>query len=426
MGISWFAVFSERLGASLRTISPDKFLALIHPKCKQIVTLEELEKLVRSKKKLKVKFGIDPTGSEIHLGHAVPLMLMRLFQRAGHQVDFVIGDFTGAIGDPSGRTDKRTQLTSAEVARNMKTYVKQILPLIDLKKAHVYKNSSWLTKLPLADFFKIAGAISFGAVAQREDFRERLKAGGPVTLREANYASLMAIDSLHLKSDIEVGGIDQLLNFMQTRDVITHAGRKPEVILTTPLIEGTAGDGRKMSKSFNNYISLAAPAETQFGLVMSIPDSLLLPYFMSFADVYEHEIEALEKYIKARPFEAKKELAMLIVALFHGERSARVSREDFERKFSKKEYISTDEKTITMHVPANIIDALFEAFDGAYSKTLIRGLIEQGGVRKFKGTGQHIVATAIETVDAGDLIKVGKRSLFRFFPNTIPKGKSIS
>lgn len=414
MEVSWFRVLVRRSRASLRALGTDDFLALLRPKCKQIITSEDLEKLIRAKKKLRVKLGIDTTGSEIHLGHAVPLMLLRLFQRAGHQIDFVIGDFTGMIGDPSGRTDKRAELTGTTAAKNMKTYARQIAPIIDLKKARVYKNSSWLGKMPLVDFFKILGAISFGAVAQREDFRERLKAGNPVTLREANYASLMAIDSLHLKSDIEVGGIDQLLNFMQARDVMAASGRKPETVLVTPLIEGTAGDGRKMSKSFNNYIALAASAETQFGLVMSIPDTLILSYFVSFADVYEHEIGALEKYVHAKPFEAKKELAMLIVALFHGDDSAKGAREDFERKFSKKEYVTADEKKIAMHLPANIVDALFDAFSGAYSKTRIRGLIEQGGVRKFKGAEQHIVGTVAERVEVGDLIKVGKINLFRF------------
>jgi tyrosyl-tRNA synthetase len=414
MDSPWFSRFFERSRESLRGISVSDFVDLVRPKCKQIVTDDELVKLLSSKKIINVKLGVDTTGGELHLGHAVPLMLLRLFQRRGHTVQFIIGDFTGKIGDPSGRTDKRVELSDADVKKNMKTYVKQITSVIDIKKAKVFKNSQWLSKMKLNDFFKIIGAISFSDIAQREDFRNRIKAGAGVTLREANYAALMAIDSLHLKSDIEVCGIDQLLNVMQARSVMSASGLIPEVVLATPLIEGTAGDGRKMSKSFKNYIALSASAETQFGLIMSIPDALLSSYFVSFADIYSRELNDLQKYINEHPYEAKQELGMLIVGIIHGEKIARATQKEFERRFSRREYMEADESRIEINLPINIVEGIFEALGGELSKSRIRGLIGQSGIRRIVGADQHVINSTTEKIHNNDLIKVGKMNLLRF------------
>lgn len=411
----WFSRFYERHHMPLAHLSRGEFLSLLRPKCKQIITDVELAEILSKNKKLTVKLGIDTTGSEIHLGHAVPLMILRLFQRRGDQIHFIIGDFTGQIGDPSGRTQKRVQLSAAEIKKNMKTYERQIGPLINLKKAKIHKNSTWLKKMTLADYMSVAGAINFSLVAQREDFRERAKTGAGVTLREANYASLMAIDSLHLKADIEVGGIDQLLNMMQAREVMEAHNCAPEVIITTPLIEGTAGDGRKMSKSFENYIALGASPGEQFGLIMSIPDSLLISYFTSFADVYDHELGELEAFIRAEPLEAKKQLGMLIVAIMHSEKKARSAREEFERKFSKREYTAADEDVVSLALPAPLGDALSVAFKGVKSRSALRILVEQGGVKKIEGGESSGAYTSLaDTVAEGDCIKVGKMHIFRF------------
>lgn len=416
MRADWFSLFWERAEKPLGKLSADDFLALLRPKCKQIVTREDLERHVRSGKKLRVKLGVDATGAEIHLGHAVPLMLLRLFQRRGDDAHFVIGDFTGKIGDPSGQTGKRREISNKEIAANIKSYTKQIAPILDLKKAHVHKNSKWLSKMPLAHFFEMIGAISFGEVAQREDFRERLKAGSPVSLREVNYASLMGIDSVELKSDIEVGAVDQLLNFMQARSVMEARGMHPEAVLVTPLIEGTAGDGRKMSKSFGNYIALSDTPENQFGLIMSIPDSLIKSYFLSFGDIYEKEVTELEEFIQLQPLEAKKQLGMFVVAILHGERAARLAREDFERRFSRKEYKDADETKIRMRLPSPLFDALVRALGDECSRSQIRALIAQGGVRRIGGKEETLTdQTAL--VHDGELIRVGKLHLFRFINN---------
>ncbi|MSR76510.1 MAG: tyrosine--tRNA ligase [Candidatus Ryanbacteria bacterium] len=411
----WFGRLYERSQKSLGKISADDFLALLRPKCREVVTREGLEELLRSGRKLRVKFGIDATGAEIHLGHAVPLMLLRLFGRAGHEIHFVVGDFTGKIGDPSGRTDNRRQITDKEITTNLKTYAKQVTPILDLKKVKVHQNSKWLSRMRLAEFFEMIGAISFGEVAQREDFRARLKAGSPVSLREANYASLMAIDSVELKADIEVGGIDQLLNFMQARSVMEAQGMKPEVVLTTPLIEGTAGDGRKMSKSFGNYITLGASADDQFGLIMSIPDTIIESYVVSFGDIREDELDELRAFIKINPFEAKKQLAMLIVSIFHSEKSARDARDAFERKFSRKEFSGSDAIDIRMKVlPAPLFDALMRALGDEYSRSQIRTLISQRAIRRLADGAETVLADQADLVRAGDIIKVGKLHLFRF------------
>ena len=411
----WFGRLRERSQKPLGKISAEDFLALLRPKCREMITHEGLEELLRSGRKLRVKLGIDATGAEIHLGHAVPLMLLRLFWRAGHEVHFVIGDFTGKIGDPSGRTDSRREITDKEIAANIKTYAKQIAPILDLKKVKIHQNSKWLSRMRLAEFFEMIGAISFGEVAQREDFRARLKVGSPVSLREANYASLMAIDSVELKADVEVGGIDQLLNFMQARSVMQARGIKSEVILATPLIEGTAGDGRKMSKSFGNYIALSASAEDQFGLIMSIPDTIVESYFVSFGDVHENELDELRAFIKIQPFEAKKQLAMLIAALFHGEAAARVEREAFERKFSRKEFNESDAIDIRMKVlPAPLFDALMRALGDEYSRSQIRALMTQKAIRRIGAGTEEVLSDQADLVRDGDLIRVGKLHLFRF------------
>jgi len=411
----WFDLLYGRSREPLSKISADDFLALLVPKCREVVTSEGLEKALRAGRKLRVKLGIDATGAEIHLGHAVPLMILRLFQRAGHEVHFIIGDFTGKIGDPSGRTDRRREITDKEITANIKTYTKQISPILDLKKTKVHQNSKWLSRMRLAEFFEMISAVSFGEVSQREDFRARLKAGSPVSLREANYASLMGIDSVHLKADIEVGAIDQLLNFMQARSIMEAQGLQPEVVLAAPLIEGTAGDGRKMSKSFGNYIALSASVEDQFGLIMSIPDSILESYFVSFGDIRQDELDELRVFIEKNPLESKKQLGMLIVSLFYGEKAARDARSAFERKFSRKEFNDADAIDIRMKVlPAPLFDALMRALGDEYSRSQIRTLISQRAIRRINGGADEVLGDQADLVRAGDLIRVGKLHLFRF------------
>ena len=414
MEAPWFSRLFGRFQEPLGTKSAGEFLSLLRPKAKEIITNAELEGLLKKKRKLKIKLGVDPTGSELHLGHAMPLMFLRLFQRAGHEIHFIIGDFTARIGDPSGRTDKRSDLSEREIAKNMKSYERQIAPIINLKKIKIHKNSKWLAGMPLGEFLKVTASVSFGEVAQSEDFRARGRAGSGVSLREANYSSLMAIDSLHLNPDIEVGGIDQLLNFMQTREIMSASGKKPEVILATPILEGTAGDGRKMSKSFHNYIALGAAPDDQFGLVMSIPDKLLLSYFISFGDIFEEEIHELDSYVGRAPFEAKKELGMLIVALLHGEKKAKKAQEDFERKFSSRAYQKGDEVSVSLSLPAPLLDALLHAFGGQLSKSRIRALIRQGAVRRIRGGAPETLSDESASIADGDLIKAGKLNLFRF------------
>lgn len=415
MDTSLFSRFFER-AASTKKLSGEELIALSKAKCVNIVPEEGFEKLIARPKKLRVKFGIDPTGSEVHLGHALPLMLVRLFQRAGHEVHIIIGDFTATIGDPSGRSDARKELSSQEIVRNMKTYTKQIAPLINVKKTKIHKNSSWLKSMKLADFLRVTGTMSFGDVSQREDFRTRITSSVGVSLKEVNYSSLMAIDSLHVKADVEVGGIDQLLNFMQTRDCMSAFGVPAETILTTPILEGTAGDGRKMSKSFNNYIAVRELPENQFGLVMSIPDTLIQSYTNGFADVRIDEQSELAKYIASSPLEAKKQLGMIIVALFHGARAAQRARSEFERKFAKRAYVHEDEKRVSIgKFPVTIFDALGEAYGASRSKTQLRTLIAQKAVRTIGIRGEAIIFTdAHDLVQEGDVIKVGKRDLFRF------------
>lgn len=411
----WFSRLWERHSTSLEDISLEDFISLVRLKAKEIITEDELKEKLSGDKKLRIKYGIDPTGAEVHLGHAVPIMMLRLFQRRGHDVHFIIGDFTAMIGDPSGRTTKRVPLTQNDIKANMKTYEKQISTLIDLKKTHTHTNSRWLENKDLTDFIKTVGGINMSAISQREDFRERTKAGEGVSLGEALYGSLMGIDSLEVEADIEIGGTDQLLNFMQTREIMSLSGVSPETILTTALLEGTTGDGRKMSKSFGNYIALHDTPENQFGLIMSIPDNLLKSYYIAFADVYEKDLIELEAWINQNPLEAKKQLGMLLVSILHGEKKALKAREDFERRFSQRAYTEEDEKIVPVILPKELLEGLCEAFGEELSKSKIRALIEQGGVKKISQDGT--VSTfrhPTDRIEEETLVKVGKIHLFRF------------
>jgi tyrosyl-tRNA synthetase len=410
MEYKWFSQLWQARNKSLEGISTAELLDLLKPKCQEIITERELSSALDSKKTLKVKLGADATG-ELHIGHALPLILLNIFQRAGHDIHFIIGDFTAQIGDPAGSATKRKELTAVEVEQHLKGYKKQISKLIDLRRANVHKNSKWLSKMRLPEFFKVLGALSLGKIFQREDFRERLGNGVGVSMREANYSTLMALDSLHLDIDIEVGAVDQLLNFMHTRDIMGASNKTPEIILMTRLLEGTAGDGRKMSKSFNNYIALSATAADKYGLIMSIPDGLIESYYLGFGDIYTKELAELKQFISKEPLEAKKQLGMLVVAIFHGENKAINARKDFERKFSKKEYRASDEMKVKAELPASVLNVLEDVTD--LSRNRIRKLISQGGVKRVEGEQETPIKDSDDSVVDGDVIKVGKLKLFR-------------
>lgn len=359
------------------------------------------------KGKLNIKLGIDPTGSEIHIGHLCPIFLLNIFLKCGHNVNFVIGDFTARIGDPSGRNTERAMITDEQIAANFATYTKQIAPYINVKQLAVHKNSEWLSKYSLSDFLAVLQRIKLSVATQREDFRNRIE---NVSLAEVSYAVLMGLDSVNLKTDIELGGLDQILNFSQCRLVQEIYNQKPEMAFATPILEGLSGDGRKMSKSYHNYIAVSASAEDKFGKFMSLPDNLLLKYYQAFGYLYAEEIPDLVAFIKENPMEAKKQLATYFVSLDGNNLSIGLAeREKFERKFSKRELTADDFVKVTVPSDTNIINAIFASGKFA-SKGEIKRLLTAGAVTDLD-TKNKLNADFVLTKNAK--IKVGKLNIFQ-------------
>lgn len=402
----------ERFVSDWKGIAPHELLELLQVKIEQALTFDELADRLNKKKRVSVKLGIDPTGPDVHLGHLVPVMLLRQFQKAGHTVNLIIGDFTAMIGDPSGRNLQREALTSAQVAANKKTYLKQIAPYLDIKSARVHHNSKWLSKLTAKRILADLQMIPASSILQREDFRTRLETGTPLSMAELLYSYLQGTDSVELVCDIEVGGRDQFLNLALGRDLMRAKGLEPQINITTPVLEGTDGSGRKMSKSYGNYIALTMNPQDIFGKIMSIPDTLIMQYFKAFADIRKTEAPHLEELIRQNPLETKKQLAQFMVVIATKKlKEASVQREAFEKKFSKKEF---DVKLPTLVLAKNTV--LFEALKqekgitGASNAELFR-LFESGAVRTVDPIERAL--STKDSVDAPCVIRVGKKLFFK-------------
>lgn len=395
----------NRFNEDWSNLPVEKMLSLLN--VKKQTTLPATIDANLLKKKLNVKFGIDPTGADIHIGHLCPIFVLNIFLKCGHNIDFIIGDFTAKIGDPSGRNTERALITDEQIAANLATYTEQIAPYIDIKKLKIHKNSQWLAKTSLAEFLSVLQRIKLAVATQREDFRNRIE---NVSLAEVNYAVLMGLDSVNLKSDVELGGVDQLLNFGQCRLVQEIYQQKPETAFGTPILEGLSGDGRKMSKSFNNYIAVSAPAADKFGKFMSLPDSLLLKYYQAYGYIYSEEIPELVKFIESNPLEAKKQLATYFVSIDGNNLEIGLKeRENFERKFSKRELTDADFITVTVAPNTTLINAI--AATGKFSSNgEIKRLIMAGAVSDID-TKEKLEISYILTKDVK--IKVGKLNTFK-------------
>ena len=392
----------------------DELVGFLLPKCQEVITTDRLRQKISEHPTLKVKFGIDPTASEIHIGHVVPIMLLRQFAKAGHHIDFIIGDFTARVGDPTARDTGRVPLSPEQIVKNMETYTSQIGKYIDLRMLHIHYNAKWLNPMTLQEIFTIFQQINLSEAMQREDFRARMRNEQAVSLAEVCYGVLMGIDSVHLGTHVEIGGVDQLLNFQQCRKIMRQSGMDEEVILMTPILEGTSGDGKKMSKSYGNYVAVNATHEDKFGKIMSIPDRLIGQYFRCFADVHQRELEELDTFIGENPMEAKKQLATLIVAAEtrHIEDGLR-ERESFERKFSQKSICYDDCIELTEDTNTTILDALVKS--GQFkSKSELRRLFEQQGVRSMNEDGEVVLSPEIVVGQVRGVVRVGKRRFFRF------------
>jgi len=316
-------------------------LALIERGVEQIEPRDELtRKLTRScqtGKPLRVKYGIDPTGIDVHLGHTVPLRKLRLFQELGHQAVLIIGNYTALVGDPSGRDQTRARLTQEQVESNAREYLVQISKIIDISKTEVHCNGDWFSKFTFLDVLSLTSKITIQRMLERDDFTNRFRAepSVPIYLHECLYPLMQGQDSVEIKADIELGGSEQLFNLMVGRRLQQDAGQEPQICLTLPILRGLDGE-RRMGKSLGNYIGVGEPAREQFGKTMSIPDKLMAEWFTLLTDRPLEEIQRLVDLEQTKARDAKERLGMDIVTFYHGEAAALAAAENFRRQFTER------------------------------------------------------------------------------------------
>ena len=306
------------------------------------VLRKKLEQSARTGKSLRVKYGIDPTGIDVHLGHTVPLRKLRQFQDLGHQAVLIIGNYTALVGDPSGRDETRKSLTQEQVEANAKDYLKQISRIIDINRAEVRFNGEWFAKFSFLDVLRMMGQITMQRMLERDDFTKRVKEGKPISLHECLYPLMQGFDSAAIHADIELGGSEQLFNLMVGRDLQRNAevlgfdkAQEPQIAITMPILRGRDGQ-RKMGKSLDNYIGVGEPAGEQFGKTMSIPDDLMREWFVLLTDRPPAEIEVLVDPARTHPKAAKLTLARDIVTFYHGADAATAAQANWEKQYSER------------------------------------------------------------------------------------------
>lgn len=328
-------------------MEPEEQLEILKQGCLEIIQEEELLQRLREGRPLIVKYGADPTAPDLHLGHSVPLRKLRQFQELGHKVVFVIGDFTAMLGDPSGVSQTRKQLSREEVEENAKTYFEQVGLILDLGKTEIVFNSQWFSRMTLEDIItKLANQYTLKRMLERDDFQNRFKAEKAIYIHELLYPLMQGYDSVMISADVEIGGSDQKFNMLVGRDLQRNYGQVPQVVITLPLLEGLDGV-QKMSKSLGNYIGLTDPPDEMFGKIMSISDELMWKYLELTTDTSKEEIEEWKRRVgegTLNPMEVKMELGRRIVSTYHGEEKAQMAVERFRRVFQERELPSEMEE----------------------------------------------------------------------------------
>lgn len=383
----------------------NKQLEIIKRKIVEIISEEELkrklEKSLKENKPLIIKAGFDPTSPDIHLGHTVLLNKLKEFQDLGHQVVFLIGDFTARIGDPSGRLEMRRQLSKEEVLRNSATYKKQVSKILDVDKIQIVTNSDWFDKMTVLDILNLTTHATVAQMLARADFKKRLSKSEDISLLEFMYPLLQGYDSVKLEADVEIGGTDQLFNLLVGRDIQKDFGQIPQVIITMPLLEGTDGV-QKMSKSYGNYIAINDNPNDMFGKIMSISDEMMLKYYTLLTD------ENLDAVKKIHPKRAKLRLAEDITRQYHGKDLAEKARAEFEGVFSKGELPQDIPVYKLKKQKSSVIDILLDSgLTG--SKNEARRLIQQGGVSL---DGERLDKKEA-IIDREGILKAGKRRFLK-------------
>ena len=402
-------------------LSVEEQLEIIRRGVVEIVPEEELvKKLQRSvaeHKPLHIKLGLDPTAPDIHLGHTVVLQKMRQFQELGHEVTIIIGDYTARIGDPTGRSETRKQLSEENVLTNARTYQKQIFKILDPARTKMVFNSEWLSKLSFSQVIELAASITVARMLEREDFSRRFKEGLPISVHEFFYPLMQGYDSVALESDVELGGTDQKFNLLMGRMLQKDYGQEPQIALMMPIIEGLDGV-HKMSKSLGNYIGIDESPREIYGKTMSLPDELIVRYFELVTPVSLAEVKSIESGLKdgsMHPKDAKMKLARELVAFYHNPTDALDAEEEFKRIFQQRELPDeipeftinrTDLEEGAVWLPRLLAQA------GLCSSTSeARRMIQQGGVKvdgeKFEEPGERLV------FKSGTIVRVGKRKFIR-------------
>ncbi|MBN8209668.1 tyrosine--tRNA ligase [Bacillus sp. NTK071] len=358
---------------------------------------------------LKVKLGLDPTAPDVHIGHTVVLNKLRQFQENGHIIQLIIGDFTGKIGDPTGKSAARVQLTDEEVERNAKTYLEQFGRVLDETKVELHYNGNWLSELKFEDVIHLAGKITVARLLERDDFEKRMNANKPVSLHEFFYPLMQGYDSIHLESDIEIGGNDQYFNVLMGRHLQEQFGKEKQVVIMMPLLEGLDGV-EKMSKSKGNYIGITEKPSEMYGKVMSIPDKLIIRYTELITDLSLDEKRAVRQELErgeTHPRTVKMKLAKTIVRIFHGKKLAQQAEEQFQQVFQQNK-LPTDIDEVNWDGARNItVPNLVTSLGMMPSKSEVRRMMKNGGIKlnQVKVTDIHKEIK----IEDGLVIQVGKR-----------------
>lgn len=395
----------------------EEHLKIIHKGADEIISEEELRKKIQKaidkNKPLKVKFGMDPTAPDIHLGHTVCLRKLKQLQDLGHEVTILIGDSTAMIGDPTGKSETRKPLEREDVLNNAKTYTDQVFKILDKEKTHVRFNSEWLFKLDFMGMLQLASKYTVARMLEREDFKNRFHNQQPIAIHEFFYPLMQGYDSVALETDIELGGTDQKFNILMGRTLQKEYSQAQQVALFMPIIEGTDGV-KKMSKSLGNYIGVDEAPKEMYGKIMSIPDSLLIRYYTLLTDVHPDEINRMKEDIendKVNPRDLKMKLGRLIVSQYHSEQAAVQAEEEFKLVFQKK------------NLPTDIPQLIIQSSELQENKIWIIDLIAKGNLSPSKSESRRLIQSGavryneekiieVETYIApqdGDIVQVGKR-----------------
>jgi len=385
--------------------------------------IRKLERSIASRKPLRIKQGFDPTAPDIHLGHTIGLRKLRQFQELGHQVVLIVGSYTALVGDPSGRSETRPNLTEDAVLKNAQTYMDQFFKVVDKDRTEVRWNGEWFKTMSFVDVLRLTSRFTVARILERDDFDIRFKHGEPISVHELLYPLMQAYDSVVIRADVEIGATEQKFNLLTGRDIQAAYDVEPQVILTLPVLEGTDGV-RRMSKSLGNYIGIAEPPKEIYGKVMSLPDKLIERYFRLVTDATSAECDEIARSLRqagTNPMTWKKALAHRIVRMYHGQATADFAQSEFEKQFSRRE-LPSDLPTVEVDAGAfRARDLMMRAFPNTYTGSSAGSLFKQGAVyvngERLTDVAKEIRVGREPGAQAEVIIKVGRK-----IARVVPKG----